>query len=259
MYRPPSTWSPVATSPNVSGEAVLLTLDPANGYRVRVLSLGGDESSAGNNTAQIIDLSVPQPIWRSLDRMAEARRYQNATLLPNGHVVITGGSTNTPFAELYDPQREKWTVGARGNFRRGYHSVALLLPDGSVWKGGSNPAGDGSVYEKRVEIYSPPYFYQGPRPVITNAPTSIAYRQVFDVGFQSGQQIAYAVLMRHGADTHGFNMEQRAVRLVSSNPSAGVLRVTAPPSGIIAPPGYYMLFLVDAAGVPSVAKIARIG
>lgn len=259
MYRPPMGWSRVATSPNGSGDSVLLTLHPENGYKPIVLTLGGDETTSANNRAQTIDLSVSPPVWKPVAPMAEVRKFQNATLLPNGNVVVTGGSTNAPLAEIFDPTRRTWTVGARGNILRGYHSVALLLPDGRVLKAGSNPAGDGAKFEKRIEIYSPPYLFQGPRPVIANAPASIAYGQVFGLGFQSGQGVGSVVLMRLGADTHGFNMEQRGVRLIFSNPSAGVLNVTAPPSGIIAPPGYYMLFLVDAAGVPSVAAFVRLG
>lgn len=262
MYQPPSGWSPVATSPNISGTSVLLTLRPENGYKSVVLSLAGEGMGGGAghpaNTAQIIDLSVQNPVWRPLASMGWARTQQNATLLPNGNVLVTGGSTSTSPTELFDPETERWTVGVSEDILRRYHSTALLLPDGRVWKGGSNPAGDGTAFEERVGIYSPPYlFQQGQRLVIASAPSAISYGGQFDVGFQNGQ-VAYAVFMRHGADTHGFNMEQRAVRLVSSSPSTGVLRVTAPPSGVIAPPGYYMLFLVDFTGVPSVAKIVRL-
>jgi len=189
MYRPPMGWSRVATSPNGSGESVLLTLRPADGYKPMVLTLGGDETTAANNTAQIIDLSLPQPSWQPVERMSEARKFQNATLLPNGTVVVTGGATSTPLAEIYDPVRRRWTVGARENIKRGYHSVALLLPDASVFKAGSNPAGNGAPFEKRIGRYLPPYLFQGPRPVITNAPASVAYGQAFDVGFQSGQGV----------------------------------------------------------------------
>jgi hypothetical protein len=243
------------TSTKISGTSAQLMLDPRDGYRSKVFVLGGGFPPTPTNTAEVIDLSAEQPAWQSVKPMEEVRTYANATLLPNGFVAVTGGSTDTPLTELFNPETSTWIADARGKFPRGYHSVALLLPDGTVLKAGSNPAED---YERRIEIYSPPYLFTGTaRPVITSVPAGIAYEQEFTVGFQSGQ-ITSVVLMRLGADTHGFNMEQRGVRLVFSDPGTGVLSVTAPPDGKIAPPGYYMLFLIDGAGVPSVAQFVQL-
>ena len=74
----------------------------------------------------------------------------------------------------------------------------------------------------------------------------------------SGFEIASVVLVRPGATTHSFNTDQRMVALVYT-PTAVGITLTAPPNGNIAPPGYYMLFIVDTAGVPSVAAFVKVG
>jgi hypothetical protein len=156
-------------------------------------------------------------------------------------------------ADLYDPATNAFSSAGANAYPRLYHSVALLLPDATVWVAGSNPS-SGS-YEKRMEIYQPAYLFRSngapaTRPTITSAPSSISLGSQITVQSPDAANISSVVLVRHGAVTHAFNADQRVVGM-SFTAGAGVLTVTAPPN---APPGYYMLFLVNSSGVPSVAS-----
>jgi hypothetical protein len=145
---------------------------------------------------------------------------------------------------------ETWTTVASFTQYRGYHSFTLLLPDGRVLSGG----GDASM---SAEVYSPGYLFKGARPVITSAPSVVAYGQPFFVGTADAAAIGRVNLVRLSSVTHAFNMEQRINRLTFSAAADGV-NVTAPTSPNLTPPGYYMLFILSDSGVPSVARIVRV-
>jgi len=127
---------------------------------------------------------------------------------------------------------------------------------------GGNPEQDS--YEQRIEIYSPSYLYtsngaSAPRPTMSGVPAQIAYAAAFEVTTADPGAIQEAVLMRPGAATHAFDMEQRLVEIEIAAVLGAKLRLVGPPNANIAPPGYYMLFLIDSAGVPSVATFVRLG
>src|SRR5262249_52640486 len=107
------------------------------------------------------------------------------------------------------------------------------------------------------EIFSPPYLFKGPRPTITSAPTKINGGQTFFVGTPDAGNIMQVTWIRLGAVTHAFNQEQR-INFLSFSQSNGGLNVTAPPSANLAPPGFYMLFLLNGSGVPSVGSIVQL-
>ncbi|GEM_PF-6255376 len=262
-----NTWQDAATSNfgyRGEGTAVLLALEPPD-YRPRVLIAGGSPNPWGEppdpatNTAEIIDLGEPNPTWRYTASMAYGRQHLNAVLLPDGTVLVIGGTASDNdetaavyAAELFDPVRETWTVLASMQRPRMYHSSAVLLPDGRVLVAGT----DG---EFTAEIFSPPYLFQGPRPQIASAPTTIVYGDPFSVNTPDATDIDRAVLVRPGAATHSTNLDQRLIVLeLQPGPGADELTLTAPPSAAVAPPGYYMLFLLDASGVPSVARFVRL-
>src|SRR5205823_7359027 len=134
---------------------------------------------------------------------------------------------------------------------RTYHSIALLLPDASVLSAGGDFGG------ASAEIYSPPYLFKGARPTITSAPTNVTYGQSFFVGTPDPASIANVTLIALSSVTHGFNMGQRINRPAFSQASGG-LNVTAPSNANTTPPGYYMLFILNSNGVPSVANILQI-
>ncbi|HEY3101881.1 MAG TPA: Ig-like domain-containing protein [Methylomirabilota bacterium] len=249
----------------IYGSSVLLPLSATDNWRARVMIMGGDNPSTA--TAEIIDLSQASPAWRFTNPMSGPRIQMDAVILPTGKLLALGGSqldktasTATLAADLFDPATETWTPAGTMNMPRLYHSVALLLPDGTVWSAGGNP--DWGNWENRMEIYRPAYLFNasgGPatRPTITAAPSVIGYGGSFQVSTPNAASIASVALIRNGANTHAFDMDQRMVSL-SFTRGAGTLTVTAPPNANIAPPGYYMLFIVDANGVPSVAPFVRV-
>jgi len=233
--------------------------------------MGGDDPAA-TATAEIIDLSAPTPAWRSTAPMSLPRIQMNAVILPTGKVLALGGSainedpnTASLAADLFDPIRETWASAGVGAYPRLYHSVALLLPDATVWVAGSNPVR--GTYEEHMEIYSPAYLFAldgsgnvipASRPTITNVPTEIGYQTKFNIKTPDSTDISSVVLARPGSSTHSFDMEQRLVSLAFKPGATGTVRASAPPNGSIAPPGYYMLFLINQAGVPSTAKFIHL-
>ena len=248
------------------GSSVLLPLTPANGYKPKVLILGGGNPSTA--TTEFIDLSATNPSWVYGPSMSQPRTEMNATLLPNGKVLAVGGSLNDEDlntaslnADLYDAGTNTMGSAGANSFPRLYHSVALLLPDATVWVAGGNP--DRGSYEPHMEIYSPAYLFNADgslatRPTISSVTTGvIGYGTAFQVQTPDAANISSVVLMRDGSATHAFDMEQRFVGL-SYTVGSGVLNITGPPSSGIAPPGYYMLFILNSAGVPSVAKFVQV-
>ncbi|HEV2705430.1 MAG TPA: galactose oxidase-like domain-containing protein [Pyrinomonadaceae bacterium] len=232
----------------------------------KVLIAGG--SQPPTNTAEVIDLNAPSPAWRYVAPMAFSRRHLNATLLPDGKVLVTGGTSGGDFnnavgsvlpAEMWDPATETWSTMASMQVRRLYHSTAVLLPDGRVLSaGGGMPAatgGDDNHFD--AEIYSPPYLFKGSRPTTTFAPSTVNYGQPFYVATPNAASIAKVTLVRLSSVTHAFNQNQRINRL-RFRLSAGGLLVDAPANGNVCPPGHYMLFILNGNGVPSVARIIKV-
>lgn len=270
LFNPSTmTWNTNLASTNyggsrVYGSSVLLPLTPANNYDPRVMILGG--GNPATNTTEIIDMGSPTPAWVYGPNMSESRIEMNAVLLPTGDVLALGGSLNNEDAstaslnaDLYNPATNTFSSAGANAFPRLYHSVALLLPDATVWVAGSNPALGN--YEDHMEIYQPAYLFNpdstiATRPSVTSAPSSISYGNTFTVTTPDASSIASVVLVRNGTVTHAFGMDQREV-VLSFNAGEGFLTVTAPPNGNIAPPGYYMLFLLNSSGVPSVAPFIQ--
>ena len=268
-------WTQSATSTMTRnyGSSVLLPLLPPN-YTPRVMNFGGGNPATA--TTEIIDLSAATPSWKAAPSMSTGRIQMNAVILPNGKVLAEGGSLNNESpdmpgkrADIYDPVANTMTSGGTAAYSRLYHSTALLLPDATVMSMGSNPSSRGS-YEPAIEIYTPPYLYDANdnlitnRPVITSVtPGLLGYNAGFTVNYSSASPISSAVLVRPGSSTHAFDMEQRLIGLCGATlqttcTGSGQLSLTTPPNGNIAPPGYYMLFLLDSAGVPSVARFIQL-
>ena len=235
----------------------------------RILYVGGGDPPT--NTAEYINLNLATPAWNYTSPMVYARRHLNATLLPDGKVLVTGGTSGAGFnneagrvttAEMWDRATGKWTTlaSASTTIPRTYHSTSLLLPDARVLHTGSGDASS-ATNQKNAQIYSPPYLFNADgtaatRPTITGAPTTIAYGQQFLVQSPDAAALSSVTLVRLGSVTHAFDMNQRFLRLTFAQASGGVT-VTAPANANLAPPGHYMLFVLKG-GVPSRARIVQV-
>jgi hypothetical protein len=232
----------------------------------KLLIVGGGTPT---NSAEVIDLNQSSPSWRPVSSMYYARRQLNTVVLPDGKVMAIGGTSGGGFnnftgtersTEMWDPDKDEWTMMAGEQVERLYHSTAMLLPDGRILvAGGGLPGptgGGGDNYN--IEMYSPPYLFKGERPAITSMQDSIAYGERFQVKSPDKKTVSEAVLIRLPSVTHSINMEQRRVPLDMVKKGKN-FEVTAPANGNICPPGYYMFFLVNKKGVPSVAKIIKVG
>ena len=229
------------------------------------------KSNAPTATAEKIDLNQSNPQWQNASPMSAPRRHMNATVLPDGQVLVTGGTRGGGFvnidpglavkeAELWNPGTDEWTTLAANSKMRIYHSVSLLLPDGTVLHGASGDAMAGTVpvpAERNHEIFSPPYLFKGARPRITSVPPSVSYGQVFSLATPNVGQVTQVRWIRLGTVTHAFDMGQRANTLSFTATDTGV-EVTAPASANLAPPGHYLLFILNRNGVPSEGQVVRI-
>jgi len=252
MYLDPqsATWSqgPLMRFGNRSNGSVIAL--PGG----RVLAIGGRDGSPPTRTTEVIDFDVADPTWRYSGSMAEPRQHMNAVLLPDGNVLVVGGTrSNDSYgdpvydAEMYDPVSEAWTTMDATTAPRAYHSTAALLPDGRVVSAGQT---NGSL-ATTAEIYEPPYLFAGPRPVIGSAPGAIHYGDSFTVATDDAARVDEVMLIRSATVSHGVNFDQRSVPLPFTAGDDS-LTVQAPDAAVDAPPGWYMLFLLDG-GVPSVA------
>lgn len=248
--------------------SVLLPLVPTDGFRARILLCGAPQS-------QLLDLGNSSVGWQVVPRDAvmanRGRTHACATLLPTGDVLLTGGADpnndqagvmqpeiyRTPLDRItrrYQGGTGHWeTINQPATVLRNYHSTALLMPDGRVWTAGGNsaqqPGSPPTSVQKQIEIFDPPY-PTGPRPTITAAPAVVAYRDDFEVRVPQARSIGSVTLMRCGSSTHAYNPDQRAIYVTFRTTEADLLTITAPPNGNVAPPGPYMLFVVDNAGRP---------
>ncbi len=232
----------------------------------KILQVGG--SGVVPNNAAIIDINGTVPSVRNINKPAETGRvWVESVVLPTGKVMIVGGSAednqlvDTSFRpEIWDPVTENWKLMVPSVKARLYHSTALLLKDGRVLvAGGGAP---GPQVNTNAEIFSPPYLFNNSgqvasRPNIVSAPDEAPYGSKAAVRHDPNDIITRVTLIKTGAVTHSFNMEQRFLELDFEDINNGV-RVTLPDSANIAPPGYYLLHLINNKGVPSEAHIIRI-
>jgi hypothetical protein len=243
------------------GSSVMLLLRPPD-YKPIVYIMGGNPP-ATQKTAEMIDLSVVTPAWTALPDLTFSRPQQfTATLLPDGRVFVAGGISGGPdggACEIFDPSNPGagWVAGPSMKYPRTYHSSFILLQDGSVLGGGAPPdANPPAVYTPHERFF--PDYFDMLRPVISAAPASINYGGSFTITAPNPAAVNEVVLLRPGAVTHGYNMSQRGLELVISGVGAGTLDVEEPPHANLAPPGWYLLFVLDASRVPSRGRWVRV-
>ena len=276
------TW---AAPPNVTRHNALSDYATSVLYDVdKILFVGGGNAPTAN--AETIDLSQAQLAWQATGAMNFPRRQHNGTILPDGTVLVTGGTrgggaTGTAqsfndldpgqpvhIAELWDPKTGQWTELAAEKTDRCYHSTAVLLPNATVLSAGGGEfilnegtpqqvANDPQDSHTDAQVFSPPYLFKGPQPEITSAPDSVQYGDTFEIGTAQPEEIATISLIRLSSVTHSFNGSQR-INFLAPQVEGGSLKATAPPNANICPPGYYMLFILNSQSVPSVAKIVQI-
>ncbi|MEO0575798.1 MAG: galactose oxidase early set domain-containing protein, partial [Pseudomonadota bacterium] len=225
---------------------------------------------------EILETQGDSPRWVEAGTLRHSRVNVHAVLLPDGKVFIVGGHDSVKrnpahidrlIGEIYDPTVVYDPADPSAAFTetnplqrsRNYHAAALLLPDGRVLLTGGEDNAHHGGNQTSVEIYEPPYLHNGPQPAIenvsvTNAPEDeIAYGADFTIRCRDeleASNIAQVVLMRPGSATHHTDTEQRHVPLNFSYVSGDTLRATAPLDATVAPPGYYMLWIVDGSGIP---------
>jgi hypothetical protein len=231
----------------------------------KVLISGGSptpnsQGTTYTNTAEVIDFSSSTPAWVYTGNMNIGRYHHMLVLLGDGTVLAVGGAQNGHYGspvfvpELYNPTTGIWTQMASQAGQRGYHSTALLLPDGRVLSAGSDSS---TPWQQTLEIYSPPYLFQGARPVISSAPANITYGANFTLTTPDAGNVTRVALIRPGAVTHSTNFDQRYVDLTWQG-GQGQLTVTTPSSSNLAPPGFYMLVIVNSNGIPSVMPFLQL-
>jgi hypothetical protein len=228
----------------------------------RVLTVGGRASNnvPATGTAEILDTSAATPAWRSTGSLKYPRLLANLVTLPDGQVLIVGGGADYKYTnpvkipELYNPATGTWTAMAPQQAGRMYHSTAVLLPDGRVLSAGQD-FGPLATYG---EVFSPPYLFRGARPTITAAPASIGFKQTLTISTPDASAIKIVTVIRANAMTHEVDSDQRSVPLTFTA-AGGTITAQSPASANVAPPGYYMLFIVNTNGVPCVAPWLRIG
>ncbi|HEY3716352.1 MAG TPA: fibronectin type III domain-containing protein [Jatrophihabitantaceae bacterium] len=257
------TWTSTGSAGMFNGSSIM--------YRPgKILYSGGaaliNTPSTAQNTTAVIDTTAPTPTWRQTAPMNNARIYHTLVMLADGTVLSVGGSntsnqqvitTGVLPTEIWNPSNETWTPSAPIAAARNYHSTAVLLPDARVLvAGGGHSEGLQDAAQYSSQIYTPSYLSQGPRPTITSAPAGTVYGANMAVSSPDASSITSVNLVSLGADTHQIDMNQHFVPLTFTA-SGTTLNVQAPSSATIAPPGYYMLFILKN-GVPSVSSMVHI-
>lgn len=246
---------------NLRDQGAAVLLPPAQAQKV--LTLGGGNGDAGADavaTTDLIDLRQADPHWQPGPDLPAAKMYVSAVILPDGTVLETGGgmhlrSDPVHEASIYDPVTNHFTSVPADPQDRTYHSQAFLLPDGSVAALGDNPL-DGS-FSQTISVYRPWYMTRT-RPSITAAAATFGYGSHQTLGVSG--DIGRVTLLRPASVTHQADPNQRSVDLtVSAGGQNGQIGVDVPANPNLLPPGYYMMFAQNTAGVPSVARWVRIG
>ena len=245
------------------GTSVLLPLQNVNTEKGKILVCGGSTPTATDPATASAEIAQPSGTngltRRSTQSMHYARKHLNPVILPTGQIVIFGGNlsgSQSPVynPDMFDPVSETWTVWPPATVPRMYHGLALLLQDGRVWTAGTTP--NAQVKEIRVEIFNPWYTFET-RPTISGSPTGGAYGDTITIPTPDAANITKVSLIRVSATTHHYNTDQRLIWLQITSKTSSSVTVKAPINNKLAPPGYYLIHVLNSAGVPSVGKFIK--
>ncbi|MFI9211639.1 galactose oxidase-like domain-containing protein [Streptomyces sp. NPDC053253] len=265
------------TAPDQLETSASLMLPPVQAQKVMVLGGGGvGESPKSTARTAIVDLSKDSPVFTDGPALPQGTRYLSSVLLPDDTVFTSGGSeeyrgrsgSDILKAQFYDPRTNAFTEAAEPTVGRNYHSEALLLPDGRVATFGSDPLFDDKdntklgTFEQRIEVFTPPYLHRAgtDRPALGEGPRELDQNGRATFRTADAGRIVKARLMRPSAVTHTTDVEQRSVELgLTKGQDGRTVTVSVPQDRTLVPPGWYMLFVADANGIPGEAKWIQVG
>lgn len=251
-----SIWDvPGLREKDMRDQAGSVFVGPAQDQKLMIVGGGNTDGNVpAINLVDIIDLTKPQPAYvPGPDLPGPGKAYVNLVNLPDRTVLAANGAQynrtgNIDTAAIYHPEENTWQPIAADPVGRNYHSTSILLPDGRVAIMGTNPA-DNS-FDLRISLYSPPYLHRGERPTVT-APARATYGQT--VEFEVSGDVRSASLISPLSATHQTDTNARLVDVpLAGSGSERVAQVPDNPN--LLPPGPYMLTVLDADGVPSVAE-----
>lgn len=247
------------------GVSFLLPLNNSEGERGKVMIAGGSVAwnEPATNTTRIIDFETgtnTAPEIRNVAPMNIGRTFGMPVILPDGQCAVFGGVTqfandHVHAAESFNPVTESWSELPKAHVSRSYHSTALLLADGRVWISSGTP--NRASWEHRVEFYNPPYYFASDRPVISGRVITAPYGGTIRI--PTSNSVIRASLVRLGAHTHHYDPNMRLVWLAVTGAYSGGVEVAAPINARIAPPGPYMLHILNSQNIPSRAQIIQVG
>jgi hypothetical protein len=264
---------PGMRAPHDTETSAGVLLPPAQDQRYAIIGGGGvGQSNAGTGRIDVVDLKRKHPRWHAAANLPVQTRYPNAVVTPDDTVIISNGSkdyrgmhgTDLHQAFSFDPANDSLTKLAAPEIGRDYHSEALLLPDGRIITIGGNPLfgnkedTEPQTFEQRLEVFSPPYLYRGARPKLTGGPSQVTRGTSPVFTTPDPAAIKTARLIYPGVSTHVTDVTQRSVALMI-NRRQGAVALTIPRRAGLVPAGWWMLFVTNAKGVPSIARWVHVG
>lgn len=275
--RTPGIWNPNTDKftpvlgmrdSNMLETAGSVLLPPAQKQRYAIVGGGGvGQSNLSTGRIDIVDLSSRHPRWRPFSRLPEGTRYPEIVITPTDGVVISGGSryyrgmhgSDIMKTFMMSPTSGMLMEMAHPLVGRDYHAEGLLLPSGKILTLGGNPLFGNKqdtapqIFHQQISVFSPPYLFHGARPQLTGGPSELSPGQTGVFATPDPSDIVKARLMHPSAVTHVTDVQQRSIALTITR-RKGAVALTIPRGSGLVPAGWYMVFVDNRAGVPSVAR-----
>jgi hypothetical protein len=274
-WRTPGFWNiytnkfkpvPGIKDPQDLETSASVLLPPAQKQTIMVMGGGGvGQSNSSTARTALIDMAAPDPQWVAGPSLAEPTRYPITVLLPNDQVLVTGGSqyyrgmhgSDNRDTRIYNVATNTFSWAANSITGRDYHSGGILLPNGSVLTLGGNPLygnaqdTEPQTFNQEIDVYDPPYMFQGARPSIQTAPAVMQLGRSYLIKVSQTSDISYLRLMRPDNPTHVTDVNERSIGVSFTQAGNGYLKITVPSNDNLVPPSYYMLFAINKKGIPS--------